>query len=292
MDKLIISVGINGGELTRDDTPYLPMTTDEIIEAVVGVHDAGAATAHVHVRDEEGRPSQDLGLYRTVVDGVRERCDIVLNLTTDIRRPGGDATLSLEPEIASFPGGSVNYKDSLLEARLPRMRELAERTRELSVKPELEIFHEGMIHQCLQLAREGLLDGPLYFQFLLGLDGGAPPDPRSLIRMVDSLPEGAVWGVAGIGTQAGIDMVMLGMLLGGHVRVGIEDHVEYLPGRLATSNAELVERVARLAGEYGREVASADEARAILGVGGTRPTASGSRRRTRKHAAEPQGGVR
>jgi 3-keto-5-aminohexanoate cleavage enzyme len=175
------------------------------------------------------------------------------------------------------------------------MRELAERTREFSVKPELEIFHEGMIQQCLQLAEEGLLDDPLYFQFLLGLDGGAPPDARSLIRLVDSLPSGSLWGVAGIGTRAGIDMVMLGMLLGGHVRVGIEDHPEYLPGRLATSNAELVDRVARLAGEYGREVATPDEARAMLGIE-TDPAPAAPPRRTRARqrarAAEPQGGVR
>ncbi|HET6691671.1 MAG TPA: 3-keto-5-aminohexanoate cleavage protein [Miltoncostaeaceae bacterium] len=295
MDKLIISVGINGGELSRADTPYLPLTTDEIIESVVGVHAAGGAVAHVHVRDARGRPSQDLGLYRAVVDGVRERCDIILNLTTDIRRRGGDATLGLAPELASFPGGSVNYGDSILEARLPKMRELAERTREFSVKPELEIFHEGMIQQCLQLAEEGLLDDPLYFQFLLGLDGGAPPDARSLIRLVDSLPSGSLWGVAGIGTRAGIDMVMLGMLLGGHVRVGIEDHPEYLPGRLATSNAELVDRVARLAGEYGREIATPDEARAMLGIE-TDPAPAAPPRRTRARqrarAAEPQGGVR
>ncbi len=95
MDKLIISVGINGGELSRADTPFLPLTTDEIIDSVVEVHEAGGAVAHVHVRDDEGRPSQDLELYRTVVTGVRERCDIILNLTTDVRREGGDATLRL-----------------------------------------------------------------------------------------------------------------------------------------------------------------------------------------------------
>jgi 3-keto-5-aminohexanoate cleavage enzyme len=167
---------------------------------------------------------------------------------------------------------------------MPQMRELAERTRELSVKPELEIFHEGMIHQCLQLAAEGLLERPLYFQFLLGLEGGAPPDARTLIRMVDSLPADAVWGVAGIGTRAGIDMVLLGMLLGGHVRVGIEDHIEYLPGRLARSNAELVERVARLAGEYGREVAIPDEARTILGIRGASKQSASPKRRTRAKA--------
>ena len=266
VDELIISVGINGGELTRDDTPYLPITTEEIIDAVVEVHAAGAATAHIHVRDGNGAPSNHLGLYAEVVDGVRERCDIVINLTTDVRRAGGDATLELRPEVASFPGGSTNYKDSILEAQLPKLRELAVSMRERGVKPELEIFHEGMIGQCLKLADEGLLDGPLFFQFLLGLDGGAPPDPRTLLRLVDSIPAEANWCVCGIGTRAGIDMAMMGILLGGHVRVGIEDHPEYLPGRLAQSNAELVARVTRLAAEYGRPVATPGDARRLLGL--------------------------
>jgi 3-keto-5-aminohexanoate cleavage enzyme len=123
-----------------------------------------------------------------------------------------------------------------------------------------------MIGQCLKLADEGLLDEPLFFQFLLGLDGGAPPDPRTLLRLVDSIPPGAVWCACGIGTRAGLDKAMLGILLGGHVRVGIEDHIEYLPGELARDNAQLVERVVRLAAEYGREVATPDDARRILGI--------------------------
>jgi 3-keto-5-aminohexanoate cleavage enzyme len=268
--KLVISVGVNGGELSRRDTPHVPITVDEIVESVVEAHAAGAAVAHVHVRDERGRPSNDLARYSEVVAEVRRRCDIILNLTTDVRRRGGDATLDLKPELASFPGGSVNYKTSILEARLPKLRDLAVRMGELRVKPELEIFHEGMIGQCMRLADEGLLKRPLYFQFLLGLDGGAPPDPRTLIRLVDSIPTGANWGVVGIGTRAGIDMVLMGLVLGGHVRVGIEDHHEYLPGLLARSNGELVERVVRLAGEYGRDVATPAEARRILGIPPTR----------------------
>jgi 3-keto-5-aminohexanoate cleavage enzyme len=277
MDKLIISVGINGGELTRDDTPYLALTPEEIVESVVAAHAAGAATAHIHVRDAEGRPSNDLGIHAEVMAGVRERCDVVLNLSTDVRRPGGDATLALRPEIASFPGGSTNYKDSILEAQLPNLRSLAARMREAGAKPELEIFHEGMIGQCLKLADEGLLDEPLFFQFLLGLDGGAPPDPRTLLRMVDSIPADALWCVCGIGTRAGVDMAMMGILLGGHVRVGIEDHIEYLPGELARDNAQLVARVVRLAAEYGREVATSDDARRMLGLEQGTPVADDER---------------
>jgi 3-keto-5-aminohexanoate cleavage enzyme len=279
MERLIISAGISGGELSRADTPYLPITPQEIVDSVVGAHRAGAAIAHVHVRDAQGQPSNELSLYEEVVEGVRERCDIVLNLTTDVRRDGGDAALKLRPEIASFPGGSTNYNDSILEAQLPKLRHLAATMLECGAKPEIEIFHEGMIGQCLKLAGEGLLQGPLYFQFLLGLDGGAPPDPRTLLRLVDSLPPEAIWGVCGIGTRAGVDMAMMGILLGGHVRIGIEDHIEYLPGHLARSNAQLVERVSRLTAEYGRQVATPDDARRILKLGvlpGERPDSARS----------------
>jgi 3-keto-5-aminohexanoate cleavage enzyme len=263
MDAVIISVGINGGELTLDDTPHLPVSPDEIIESVVGAWNAGAAVAHIHVRDDEGKPTQDLERYRYVVDGIRQRCDVIINLTTDARREGYE-TLELEPELASFPGGSVNYGEGILEARLPVLRKLAERMAAGGTRAELEIFHEGMIGQCLALAAEGLLPEPLYFQFLLGLSGGAPADPRTLLRMVDALPTGSRWGVVGLGHPAGIRMVMMGLVLGGHVRVGIEDHIEYRTGELATSNAQLVGRVARLCQEYGRPIATPDEAREIL----------------------------
>jgi phenylacetaldehyde dehydrogenase len=267
MKPVIISVGINGGELTRDQTPYLPVTPDEIIESVCESHAAGCAVAHIHVRDNDGNPTDDLDRYRYVVQGIRSRCDVIINLTTDVRRQGFE-TLELRPELASFPGGSVNYGEDILQATAPVLRTLAERMSTAGTRAELEIFHDGMIGQCLELAHEGLLPAPLYFQFLLGLRGGAPADPKTLLRMVDTLPAGAEWGVVGLGgSPAGVSMAMMGMVLGGHVRVGIEDHVEYHAGRLARSNAELVERVVRIAREYDRPVATAAAAREILQLG-------------------------
>lgn len=267
MEKLIISVGVNGGELSRKETPYLPITAEEI---AVSVHEcvvAGAAVAHVHVRDSDGHPCQDLELHRTVIDLIRAKCDVLINLSTDIRHNTNDfAMLAIRPEIASFPGGTVNFGEDVLLAPMPVLRELARLMQEYDIRPELEIFHEGMIGQCQALFDEGLLAEPRFYQFVLNVRGGAPADPRTLIRLVDSIPRGSPWGVVGVG-EAGVGMAMMGILLGGHVRVGIEDQYEYSPGRYARSNAELVERVARLATEFGRELASPQEARIILAAG-------------------------
>jgi 3-keto-5-aminohexanoate cleavage enzyme len=266
MDPLVISVGINGGEHSKDDSPYVPITPEEIVASVCGAAEAGAAVTHIHVRDEEGRPSGDLKQLQTIIDGIRESSDVIINVSTDVRHEAFDV-LDMAPELASFPGGSVNYEEGILEATMPVLRKLAKRMAEVGTKAELEIFHDGMIDPCLELAREGLLPQPLYFQFALGLKGGAPANPRTLVCLVDSLPPGTTWGVMGVGTRAGISMAMMGMVLGGHVRVGIEDQLEYLPGRLAVSNAELVERVVRLAGECGREIATPTQARELLKIG-------------------------
>jgi 3-keto-5-aminohexanoate cleavage enzyme len=264
MEPLIVSVGINGGELSREDTPYLPLTPAEIADSIIGAHAAGASIAHVHVRDEQGRPSDDPALFRGVTERVRERCDIILNLSTDVRHDGF-ASLDVGPEIASFPGGTVNYGDGVLMATMPVLRTLARRMRDAGTRPELEIWHEGMIEQCQQLAAEGLLDEPRFYQFILGMAWGAPADPRTLLRMVDSIPRGAVWCVCGVGHSA-VPMALHAIPLGGHVRVGIEDSIEYLPGQLAESNAQLVERIRRIAEEAGRPLASPAQARGILGL--------------------------
>jgi 3-keto-5-aminohexanoate cleavage enzyme len=275
MQKLIISVGINGGELTRAQSPHLPISPDEIVESVYGAYEAGASIAHVHARDEDGRPAHDLDLYRKIVEDVRARCGIIINLTTDARREGGFATLDLKPEIASFPGGTLNYGDGVLTATMPTLRSLAVAMRDAGSKPELEIFHDGMIGQCLTLIDEGLLDEPCFFQFILGMQHGSDADPRTLIHHVDSIPKGSPWLVCGVG-NASVPMAALGIMLGGHVRVGLEDQIDYLPGELATSNAQLVARVVRLAAEFGREVASPGEAREILGIRRTEGAAAGS----------------
>ncbi|MBM3957413.1 MAG: 3-keto-5-aminohexanoate cleavage protein, partial [Gemmatimonadetes bacterium] len=173
--------------------------------------------------------------------------------------------LELSPELASFDAGSMNLGGQLF-ANPPDFLELmAQRMREKGTKPELEIFDAGMIGNCLALVEKGVLEKPLHFQFVLGAAGGSPGTVQSLVHMLGMLPADSTWSVAGIG-RAQLPLAMVGMAMGGHVRVGLEDNIYYSRGVLATSNAQLVERMARIAREYGREPATPDETREMLGL--------------------------
>lgn len=269
MDPLIVSVAVTGGEHGREATPHLPITPLEIARAAHEAYEAGAAIVHLHVRDDDGLPGHHLDRYEFVIEYLAARCDMIVNLTTD---PGGVVagddrfrSLDLEPELATLDAGTMQAPtgDRIVEGSLPFLRRLAARMLETGTKPELEIFHSGMIGTCLQLADEGLLEAPLYFQFVLGAAGYAPGRPAELLGLLDQIPAGSPWSVAGIG-RASVSMIAMGIMLGGHVRVGLEDQIYYRRGELATSNAQLVARAARLAEEFGRPVATPSEARALL----------------------------
>jgi 3-keto-5-aminohexanoate cleavage enzyme len=282
VDPIIISVAVTGGEHGRDVTPHLPVTPEEIAAAAYEAHQEGAAVVHVHVRDDDARPVQDLERYDYVISSLRERCDMIVNLTTD---PGADLSddermlsVDLEPELASFDAGPMAWGTRIMNGSLPFLRQLAHRMREASTKPELEIFHDGMIGTCMTLAEEGLFDDPLYFQFVLGVpNGGAPATVAELSHLVSMLPAGSIWSVTGIG-RYGVTMAMAAIALGGHVRVGLEDQIYYSRGVLAESNAQLVRRVARLAEEFGRPVATPADARRILGLKGPEHVKAGPAR--------------
>ena len=196
---------------------------------------------------------------------------MIVNLTTD---PGGEVegddrfrSLDLHPELATLDAGTMQAPtgDRIVEGSLPFLRRLAGRMLETGTKPELEIFHSGMIRTCLQLAEEGLLEVPLYFQFVLGAAGYAPGNPSELLGLLSQIPPKSPWSVAGIG-RTSVAMATMGIMLGGHVRVGLEDQIYYRRGELATSNAHLVARVVRLAEEFGRPVARPGDARELLGL--------------------------
>ncbi len=273
MDKLIITAGLTGSRISKEQTPYIPVSPDEIADAGVGAWQAGAAVVHVHVRDPEtGLGTQDLDLFQYVVSRLRTETDAILCLTTS-GIPGRNlpaeerlAPLSLRPEMASFDAGSVNTEAGVFLNPPEFLEALARRALELGVKPELECFDAGMVATCLRYAERGLLRPPLHFQFVLGTPYGMPADARSLQYLTDLLPADATWSTIGIG-RAQLPMATLAMLMGGHARVGLEDNIYYSRGVLAQGNAQLVERVARLAGELGRDVASPAEARAMLGLG-------------------------
>jgi 3-keto-5-aminohexanoate cleavage enzyme len=202
---------------------------------------------------------------------LRERCDMVVNVTTG---PGGSPPeeermlpLALRPELASFDAGSVNFGEGVFVNSPDFLRRLSQKMAETGTRPELEVFDAGMIENCLRLVAEGLLPEPLYFQFVLGVRGGAPANARTLAHLVDSLPPGAQWSATGVGRH-GVNIALIALAMGGHVRVGLEDSIYYRRGELARSNAQLVARIAKLAPEVDRPVASPADARKILKLAG------------------------
>lgn len=269
---LVITCAITGSRITREQTPYIPLTPDEIINSAVEAYEAGAAIVHIHVRDlKTGLGTQDIDLFRQVSEGISARCNVIQCLTTS-GIPGRNLSeserltpLALKPELASVDCGSMNF------GKLPYIctedfieREVKEML-ERGVKPELEIFDLGMIQVCNRVIAQNLVRKPYYFGLVLGTPSGAPADARSLLTMIELLPPDSIWFVAGIGKHQ-LDMTTLAILLGGHPRVGLEDSIYYSAGMLAKSNAELVARCVRIAKELGREIATPDEARQILGL--------------------------
>jgi 3-keto-5-aminohexanoate cleavage enzyme len=271
-DPCIISVAITGSITQPSQTPHLPITPQQIAESAIESHGAGAAIAHIHVRDPEtGMPTHNLEYFDEIAQRVRGKCDMVLNFTTG-GYPGMDAearmeSLTLEPEVGSFDAGSMNFGPGVFLNPPDFLRELASRFLKYNVRPELECFDVGMIGNCLRLINEGLIEEPLWWQFVLGVPGGAPAEPKTLLHMVDMLPAGSQWSVIGIG-RGQLPMNMLAIMLGGHVRTGLEDNIYYKRGVLAESNAQFVERLARLTREMGREVATPADARRLLGLRG------------------------
>jgi 3-keto-5-aminohexanoate cleavage enzyme len=272
MDKLIITAAITGSRMTRDVAPYIPITPDEIAQSAIECWDAGAAIVHIHVRDPKtGLGTQDLDVFRQVVEPLRERTDLLLCLTTS-GIPGRNLAieerlkpLELEPELASFDAGSINLGGSAFINTPEFLEAAAKSMKEKGVKPELEIFDVGMMVTCLRMRDQGYLEEPLHFQFVLGTPWGSPATPKSFLHLYEHLPEDATWSIIGIG-KGHLPMAMMGLILGGHIRVGMEDNIYYERGVLAKSNAEFVERIVRIAKEYGRDTATPQEAREILGL--------------------------
>lgn len=272
MDKVIITAAITGSRITREVSPYIPITPEEIAQSAIESWQAGAAAVHIHMRDSKtGLGSQDVGLFRQVVEPLREKTDLVLNLTTS-GIPGRNlpneerlAPLALKPELASLDAGSINLGGSVF-INAPDFLDLAAaRMKELGVKPEIEVFDLGMMVTAVRMREEGKLQDPLHIQLVLGTPWGAPATPKSFLHLHEHLPPGATWCVIGAG-RSQMPMAMMALIMGGHIRVGMEDSVYVDRGILARTNAELVERVVRVIRAYGREVASPQEAREILGI--------------------------
>ncbi len=270
MNKLMITAAICGAELSRNDTPHLPLTPEELAEAARECREAGAAMVHLHVRDADGRPTQDGGVFTDAVTRIRERSDIIVQVSCGgaVGMTPGERLDSLRaaPEMATLTCGTVNFGDEVFENDWPMMQVFAERMATQGVRPEFEIFDAGHLANAKRLVASGQVTGHQHYDFVLGVPGALPASVANLAFLAGQVPEGATWCVAAMGRHQ-LPMAMAAMVMGGNVRVGFEDNIYYRRGELASSNAQLVARVVRVAEELGREVATPDEARAMLGLG-------------------------
>ncbi|WP_018990413.1 3-keto-5-aminohexanoate cleavage enzyme [Aromatoleum toluclasticum] len=269
MDKLIITAALTGAEVTREQQPALPITPDEIARAAAECAAAGASIVHVHARRPDGTPTQDKAIYAEIIDKIRARCDVIVQVSTGgaVGMTAAErlAPVELRPEMATLSMGSVNFGDDVFLNPPADMEHFLHTMKELRVKPEFEIFDAGMLHSLQRWVKKGLVDDPVHVDFVLGIPGAMAGTPDSLMFLRSQLPAEATWTVAGIGA-AQLPLGAMAIALGGHVRVGFEDNVWYRKGVLATSNAQLVARIARIAKEMERPLATPDEAREILGI--------------------------
>ncbi|WP_439572100.1 3-keto-5-aminohexanoate cleavage protein [Phreatobacter sp.] len=288
----IITCALTGDGDTRTKNPAVPVTPEEIADDALAAAAGGAAVVHIHVRDPATtKGSRDVGLYRQVVDRIRASgTDVVLNLTAGmggrlVLGPDGELpaspdsdlvsgltrmahVIALQPDMCSLDCGSYNTGDAheLYVSTRGMIEEMADRLKAIGVKPELECFELGHVRAACALCDAGRVAPPPFFQFALGVPGAAPADPRTIEQMSGMLPEGAVWAAFGVGRHQ-MPMVAQSMLMGGHVRVGLEDNIYLSRGEPAT-NRQLVERAAGIVTGLGGTVATPAEARMLLGLAG------------------------
>ena len=224
MDKLIVTAAVNGGITPRSKSPSVPHTPKEIADAVVECSLAGASVAHIHARDEGGKPSYDSNVWLEIIERVRERSNIILNLSTsglnlppDLPKEEAWNHLQYAPEMASFNCGSVNHGEKPFINSPVLARKLAVAMKKYDVTPEIEIYHSGVINEAITLQKQGYLGPKLVFAFAMGIHGGVRPTCKDLLHLIDCLPENSVWSAIGIG-QAQLPINVYSILLGGHVR--------------------------------------------------------------------------
>jgi len=287
-DKVIVTVPVTGSAGDRN-TPNLPITPKEIAESALDANKAGASVAHIHVRDvKTGTPSMEFELYREVVDRIRDQSDMIINLSTgagarfvpDDKDPMGfgpestlcvpqkrvEHVLRLKPELCSLDVGSMNFGDRVFVNTVSHVETMAELILDAGIKPELEVFDMGHIEIANHLLKTEKVTHPPLFQLCMAIPWGIPATTKNMIMMKEALPPGAVWTAFGISANC-FPMAAQSVLLGGHVRVGMEDNLYLAKGERASSNRELVEKAVRIIRALDREPANPDEARGLLKIG-------------------------
>ena len=271
MDKLIISACICGAEVTKENNPAVPYTVEEVVREAKSAYDAGAALIHLHVRWDDGTPTQDKGRFQEMVDAIRKECpDVIIQPSTggavgmtDLERLQS-TEITPTPEMATLDCGTCNFGgDEIFINTDNTIANFGDIMQERGIKPECEVFDKGMIDLALKAAKKGHIKYPIHFDFVLGVQMTATV--RDLVIMATSIPADSTWTATGIGKNAwGIAAATIAM--GGHVRVGFEDNLYLEKGVLAKSNGELVAKAVQLAKIMGREIATPAEAREILGL--------------------------
>jgi len=268
-DKLLVTVAPSIPPYMAKDIPGLDLSPEGIAGEVVRAYNAGANVVHLHVWDEQGQPTLETSAFEKTLQLIRDRCDIIIEGSTGgvNQLSPAERSVSLQTgiELASLNPGSVNYDKGVYINSPSDIEYWAQEMHRRGIKPDVAIFETGMIANTLALAEKGWIEPPFLFGFVLGQPGAMPATPKNLLFLSESIPTNAYWGVVGHGGYD-LQMAALAMNMGGHVRAGFEDNPYYRPGQLATSNAQLIERLVRLAREVGREIASPDEARMLLGL--------------------------
>ena len=270
MEKLIITVATTGAMTTKENTPYLATQPEQIAEEVFMAYQAGASVAHIHVRTSEDKATMDMERFRETVGLVREKCDIIINMTSSGGLGFSDEEriaphVELKPDMGTFDAGSMNFYKGIFLNPPPFLEKLGAAYIENGIKPEVEVFDAGMVWNAKRLLKDGFLTAPIHFQCCMHVHGGMEGTAKNLAFLVDSLPAGSTWSAFGCGPTADLIMAMA-ITMGGHVRVGMEDNVYLSKGVLAKHNSEFIEKAKRVAAEFNRPIATPAEARQILGL--------------------------
>jgi len=271
MEKVILTAAICGAEVTKEHNPSVPYTVKEIAEEAKRSYDAGAAIIHLHVREDDGTPTQSAERFKHCMDAIMEKCpDVIIQPST-----GGAAGMtnderlqpvSLSPEMATLDCGTLNFgEDDIFVNSISTIKYFAQKMNEKNIKPEIEVFDRSMINTALYLAKKGYIKDPMHFNLVLGVRGGIGASLSEFSFMKESLPLGSTFTAAGVGRHQ-FNVAAMAAITGGHIRVGFEDNIYISPQILAKSNGELVNKAARIAEELGRIPATPDEARNILGL--------------------------
>lgn len=271
MEKLIITAAICGAEVLKEHNPAVPYTVDECVREAVSAYEAGASLIHLHVRYDDGTPTQDKARFKVIIDAIHKACPKVIiqpstggavGMTNDERLQPTE----LLPEMATLDCGTLNFGgDDIFENTENTIKYFGQRMIERGIKPELEVFDKSMIDMALRLQKKGFIQKPMHFDFVMGVNGGISGELRDFVFLRGSIPSDATYTVAGVGRYE-FPLAAAAIIDGGHVRVGFEDNVYLSKGVLAKSNGELVAKVVRMANELGRPIATPEEARQILGL--------------------------